>query len=127
MTEPVGFTAMTTDTLTYNEDDVIEFPLAMSNFGGYYNPASGLFTCPYDGIYMFFNSIRSDSSDVDCYMHRESSILLHMFSLRDASRSNLVITRCNRGERVWARQQYDNYVIEGSHSTMFSGFLLYKY
>ena len=125
--EPVGFTARATETLTYNVDDVIQFPATISNFGGYYNPASGLFTCPYDGIYMFFSSIRSDDTDIICYIYKETSRLGQIFSLySSATASNLVITDCSRGERVWVRQDGNNDVIMGTRASTFSGFLLYR-
>ena len=124
MSEPVGFTARAEEVLTYSQDYIIQFPLTTSNFGGYYNPASGLFTCPYDGIYMFFSSIRSDETNINCFMNKEEILLLSMSSADVASRSNLVITGCNRGERVWMRELSDNDIIDGSHSSTFSGFLL---
>ena len=127
MTEPVGFSTYTSEILTYNEDDVIQFPVTMGNFGGYYNPASGLFTGPYDGIYMFFSNIQSSETNVHCHIYKENTRLVQMYSSDVATRSNLVITECNRGVRVWVRQEGNNDNIAGSRSPTFSGFLLKRY
>ena len=127
MTEPVGFTAGTTEKLTYNVDDVIQFPATMSNFGAYYNPASGLFTCPYDGIYMFFGNIRSDHTNVFSGIYKEATHLGRLYSTDVASRSNLAITGCARGERVWIRQDDNDDIVQNGLATTFSGLLLHRY
>ena len=126
--EPVGFTARISEDLTYNAGDVIQFPYTgVGNFGSYFNTQTGIFVCPYDGIYMFYTNIRSDSTGVNSRMLRDSVILTNMYSPNPATRSNMAVTECLKGQKMWIENQVDDYDIVGGLTSTFSGFSLHRY
>ena len=124
----VGFTAHVDGSATYNTDDVIQFPAIKTNYGGYYNPDTSIFTCPYDGIYLFFSSLLGDGTNTWGHITRGSSWLVGMESKDESSSaSNLVITECLRGEKMWVRQHENADDIDGHYPSTFSGYLLQLY
>ena len=126
----VGFTARTVGgSSTYNTDDVIQFNTVVANYGGYYNNDSSIFICPYDGIYMFFCTILSSGTDTHAGITRNSDIedLVSLDSNSVSnSASNLVLTECLRGDKMWMRQVRDSKVVYGYLGTTFSGYLLHR-
>ena len=125
----VGFTARHDGSVTYNPDDVIQFPVIMTSYGGYYNPDTSIFTCPYDGIYLFFSSLLGDGTNTWGHISREGTLLVTMGSnAESSSASNLAITECLRGRRVWVSQNpsYTD-TIDGNQPSTFSGYLLQRY
>ena len=126
--EIAGFTARVSGSVAYNENDVIQFPAVYTSYGGYYNPDTSIFTCPYDGIYLFFSSLLGDGTNTWGQIMRESSYLVAMGSnAESSSASNMVITECLRGEKVWVRQRHDGDAIDGDAPSTFSGYLLQRY
>ena len=124
----MGFTAHVDGSATYNADDVIQFSIVKTNYGGYYNPQTSIFTCPYDGIYLFFSSLLGDGTNTWAHIMRESSFLLVMGSnAESSSASNLVITECLRGEKMWVRPLNNDDTIDGNAPSTFSGYLLQRY
>ena len=128
--EVVGFTARTVGgSSTYNTDDVIQFNTVIANYGGYYNSETSIFICPDDGIYMFFCTILSGSTDTHAYITRNSDIedlvSLDSNSISNSA-SNFVLTECLRGDKMWMRQGLDAKIVYGYLGTTFSGYLLHR-
>ena len=110
VTEPVAFSARAGDALSYAQDDVIQFPVPITNIGNYYSSDTGIFICPYDGIYLFFSNIRADQSRTYCSVMKDASVMPLMYSISESSAANLVFIECYRGEKVWVRQREDDTV-----------------
>ena len=126
--EVVGFTAHMESTTTFNRDDVIQFPDISSNFGNYYNSQTGIFLCPYDGVYIFFSSLFGEGSDVAGQIRRDLTGFSSTVSeVEFTSGSNMAVMDCMRGQKVWMRQQLDNDVYFGASRCTFSGYLLHRY
>ena len=137
-TEPtdqaVGFTAYFTDGhVLYDSNDIIIFDLVESNVGGYYQTSSSQFICPVHGLYAFSLHVLSGLWDVFAgQVMNESSLLGSVYGDgRDGFQnggSNLVVTVCNKGDRVWVRSQSDRNLIYGDadRECTFSGFLVYE-
>ena len=126
--EIVAFAANVDGSATYNTNDIIQFSTVLTNYGGYYNPDTSIFTCPYDGIYLFFSSLLGDGTNTWAHIMRESSFLLVMGSnAESSSASNLVITECLRGEKIWIRQSHNGDTIGGTAPSAFSGCLLQRF
>ena len=124
----VGFTACTSEEIIYNIDDVIQFPSIESNFGTYYNGQTGIFLCPYDGVYMFFCSVVGAGVWPGAKLMREVSNMIGMEAdVSSTSASNTVISECLRGQRVWVRQRYDDEAVDCCDRSAFSGYLLHRY
>ena len=130
--EAVGFTAQApVGDSFYNLSDLVIFNSTVSNIGGYYKTSSSQFLCPADGMYAFSFSIRSATGH-QFYgaIMKESAELDGVFCDNlegfSSGASNLAITICNKGERVWIRCLTDEDAVHNNSYgyTTFSGFLL---
>ena len=126
--ELVAFTARHDETVEYNEDDVIKFPLVSTNSGNYYSSESSIFICPHDGMYVFFSTLLSSETDLFAHINLDTAVTVAMRSYSISnSASNLVFTECLRGTKVWVRQWYDGDVVSAGRGSSFSGYLLQRY
>ena len=131
--EAVGFTAYAPEgTSYYNYKDIVIFDATVNNIGGYYDTSSSQFLCPADGMYGFsLNVLTAKGTQLTGNIMKESTALASVSgnSISDVYNgvSNLVITVCGKGERVWVRCFNDGAALHGSQGyryTTFSGFLL---
>ena len=128
----MGFTAYAPDGDShYTYNDIIIFDSTVSNFGGYYQTSSSQFLCPADGMYAFsLNIITARNERFLAAIMKESTILDSVYGdLMNGyanAVSNMVISVCSKGERIWIRCTYDgsaNYD-DNYHYSTFSGILL---
>ena len=49
----VGFSSYLTADLGISNGQKIRFDSTLYNYGNFYSTYSGIFTCPYDGVYLF--------------------------------------------------------------------------
>ena len=126
--EVVGFTARHSGDVTYNTDDVIQFPVIVTKYGNYYSSETSIFICPHDGMYLFFSTLLSTNTDLMAYITLDMTDLVSMRSYSISnSASSLAFTECLRGTKVWVRQGYDGDIVGGFLGTSFSGYLLQRY
>ena len=136
---PIGFTAYLDHNVDHlGIDQTIIFNRVLFNDGGAYNTRSGIFTCPRDGVYLFFFEVGSPT-------HRQSVVKLvadnrnevdaiadaEFHSKQDAQGSNMAILSLGQGTHVWVENyRWDDKGVEGSSTdrfSTFSGLLLYHY
>ncbi|GFR90235.1 complement C1q-like protein 2 [Elysia marginata] len=125
---PVTFSAK----LSYNRElkplDTIVFDAIISNVGGGYDAATGKFTAPTDGTYLFYSTILSGyNTKVETAIIMNDKEVARIYSgAHDAhgSGSNTVALSLSSGDVVWVRLLYQggNHV-HGYYST-FTGTLL---
>lgn len=110
----IGFTAWKQSEQAFVENDPIIFDGTSINEGGYYQPALGRFTCPFDGIYFVAVTYKGvtfvdDYDDtylayLDVQLEQDSEPFLHLFANNDGNPRNTVtntgITRCSQGEHI---------------------------
>ena len=124
----MGFTARATETRAYTEDDIIQFPVAMTNFGNYFNNDTGVFLCPHDGVYLFFSSLFGAGSDVSGAIRRDRTHFTTVVSeVENTLASNMAIVNCMRAQKVWIGQFTGNDTVHYGQRTTFSGYLLHRY
>ena len=124
----VSFTARPSGDVMYNTGDVIQFVHIVSSSGGYYNRETGIFICPYDGMYVFFSTLLSSETDLIAHITLDTAISVAMRSMSISnSASNLIFTECLRGTKVWVRQGSSVDTVSGNRGTSFSGYLLQRY
>ena len=139
MDTPIGFTAYLDHTVEHlGIDQTIIFNHALFNDGGAYNTRSGIFTCPKDGVYLFFfevsiwsnrqivaKLVANSANEVDGIADAE------FHTGQEAQGSNMAILRLGQGSHVWVENyRWADRAVEGSsisRFTTFSGILLYHY
>ena len=134
---PLGFTAYADHVIQHlGVDQTIIFNNVLFNDGGAYNNASGIFTCPVNGVYLFFfevgniakkqivaKLVANNVNEVDAIADTE-------YQPNEAQGSNMAILRLGQGTHVWVENYRwaDQDVVGGQidHFSTFSGILLYR-
>ena len=118
-------------------NQVIKFNQVILNEGGFYDPVTGIFTCPWDGVYdlSFFIGLRgtekSPGAWVKLYVNDKELVMAVVdahHNYQDLQAGNRVITRLTTGDIVKVvTVDYSGFHVEGtSHrSTTFSGMFLF--
>ena len=119
-------------------DQSLIFNRVLFNDGGAYNNASGIFTCPVSGVYLFFFEVGSGTqrqivaklvannvNQVDAIADSE------YHTSHEAQGSNMAILRLGQGTHVWVENyRWADKAVEGDTTdrfSTFSGILLYPY
>lgn len=135
----VGFTAYLDHNVDHlGIDQTIVFNQILFNDGGGYNHATGMFTCPVFGVYLFFFEVGSGSQHqivaklvVDGYNRVGAIADSDYHAYDEAQGGNMAILKLSAGSRVWVENyRWANKFVEGDtidRFTTFSGILLYQY
>ena len=133
----VGFTAYIDHTIQHlGLDQTLIFNRVLFNDGSAYNNSSGIFTCPVNGVYLFFFEVGSGAqkqivaklvannvNEVDAIADAE----YHQY--HEAQGSNMAILRLGQGTQVWVENyRWTDRGVEGDPTerfSTFSGILLY--
>lgn len=128
--------------LTHDMDDikthqVIIFDAVILNEGGFYNATTGIFQCPWNGVYdfSFFLGQRSENTDakgayVELYVNEKpiyTGVADQQHSKQDLQGGNRAIIRLKAGNQVKVVALAGSNHIEGDNhrSTTFSGLFLF--
>ena len=137
ITSDVGFSAYAASGYHYLEsDEIISFPLVMTNNGEDYNPSDSVFTCPQDGIYYFtfslYTSGLNDGEHTAAYIQRDAERLSEAYCKYYGPEEvrvqcdTSVVTNCYLGQQVSVRAIFAGTQLYGSNkSSTFSGFLIH--
>ena len=131
----VAFSASARSNRNYTYSDRIVFEDVLTNVGDHYNPTTGVFVCPVDGIYQFSLSVfrwyhpRKASATllVDGAQVLTSITNLDKEHGRDQG-ANIAIVQCHKGRLVYVRANTNGFVLHGSRYrfSIFSGVLLHE-
>lgn len=133
----VAFTAVTAQYIpsVYYRTDMI-YPNVITNLGGGYNRATGVFTAPVSGTYIFFTSVVSwDNKNIstDIVLNGNSKVRTFAdsrgFNVPEhyvyQTGTNLVCLQLQVGDRVWVRKYSGTgYIVHSTPMHTFSGYLL---
>ena len=129
-------------TLTAPGTGPYQFDHVIFNDGDAYNPALGVFTAPYDGVYVFATQLFTQAeeramNDIVVNGNSASRMALDAASQGSSSsaeREQSVVTTVNvklvQGDTVWVQNGYGHPVplgIYGKYHSLFTGALLYAY
>ena len=124
----VAFHAKSTNHQTLAKGERVLFPSVVLNEGNAFDSKTGIFTCPDNGVYGFFVSILSGNrNDFYWRIMQESRQLMQGYTGSASgykSASQMVTTKCARGNRVWVERvpgDYGGSVVHGGWNG-FTGF-----
>ena len=107
----------------------VVYDKVLVNVGNAYDPQTGLFTCPRDGVYVFTWSTMSHNPGENClaYIYRNGvkSLMTHAYesSSHLETASNTEIYHLNQGDTVWIQTTICEFFY-GYPNTAFSGWKL---
>ncbi|KAK7474368.1 hypothetical protein BaRGS_00034416 [Batillaria attramentaria] len=105
------------------------FDAVVTNIGNGYNPHTGVFIAPYNGIYAFFFSIMNHgSSALHVAIEKTGTVLASTYAQGISSTydkaSVMATVSLQKGDQVFVRRVDGDTNILGEAATMFSGFLI---
>uniref|UniRef100_A0A671RN77 Cerebellin 13 n=1 Tax=Sinocyclocheilus anshuiensis TaxID=1608454 RepID=A0A671RN77_9TELE len=102
------------------------------NTGNAYDPNTGTFTAPVNGVYFFrFYAHAHPSNQMAVCLHKNNQIQCSVFFLNpetNANGSNGVVLSLQKGDEVYTQLRENSWVFDDENSyTSFSGFLLFPF
>ena len=127
----VAFSAYSTVARDIDPGDVLIFDTNTTNIGGHYDPLTGVFTCPVDGLYAFYlTTMHSPSgaliADVMLGSTPQATAFENDSDLYDQGAVSVTV-QCSAGQTVHAQHNgaaSGTVVNEPSKHSVFTGFLL---
>jgi hypothetical protein len=108
------------------------FPHVITNEGRGYNPSDGVFTAPVGGLYVFYSSLQSYSTDsYTCDVVLNGSIKVRLYTWPNTYRlsmsaSNMAVLRLQKGDIIWIRMATATRIASDSASiSTLTGYLLH--
>ncbi|XP_062576274.1 complement C1q and tumor necrosis factor-related protein 9A-like [Saccostrea cucullata] len=139
LSKRIGFTAGVSSSGSSWSSGKLIFTKVLYNQGNGYDSSSGIFTAPSAGVYVFYVSITSYSSNaisVDISLNGYSQVTARSnagsgsgyrssFSYSYQTGTNMAVLSLKRGDRVWiAYNSGTGYYSDYTQITTFSGFLI---
>ncbi|CAC5354856.1 unnamed protein product [Mytilus coruscus] len=108
------------------KEAVVKFDKVITNIGGAYNPSTGKFTCPEDGVYSFaWTTMTYSGSRFNSEFVVDGTIKAYNFNIAGNSHrssSQTAVVELKKGNKAWIRTYSTHgFLIEGRWSS-FSGF-----
>ena len=128
-TPTVAFTALLSTDTTIGPPAILKYDHVVTNWGGAYQPTTGIFTAPYDGLYSISCSLMSHPSNyVHLEMMKNSQRISIVFptSKTYPQASQTLHLILNKGDRIWM-QNYNNQnakIRDWKVHNVFSGILI---
>ncbi|XP_061195772.1 uncharacterized protein LOC133204000 [Saccostrea echinata] len=129
----IGFTAsMSTSDMSTTPERRLVFPHVILNEGNGYNSNDGIFTAPVNGLYLFYSSLSSYSSDT-CYCDivQNGSIKVRIYTYANGnapnqSAANMALLLLQKNDRIWLKMAFGTRIYSDTNSvSTFSGYLIH--
>ena len=126
-----AFSARPSEDREHVTGELMQFDVAISNLGGYYQADNSVFICPFDGVYVFsLNALSQPGYLLDnrLYIDNQNYVNAWADNVDGAfnQASNMYVGFCAAGSQAWAKVNSASRS-RGSRSTVFSWFLLQRY
>ena len=128
-TPTVAFTAMLSNDTTLGPRAILKYDHVVTNWGGAYEPTTGIFTAPYDGLY-----------SISCTLMSSPSNHVHLKMMKNGERISIVFSNSktypqasqtlhlilNKGDRIWMQNHNEQNAIvyDWRVYNVFSGILI---
>ncbi|XP_055999788.1 hibernation-associated plasma protein HP-27-like isoform X4 [Ostrea edulis] len=125
----VAFTALLSKETTVGAYAVVKYDHVLTNWGGAYQPTTGVFTAPYNGLYSISCSLMSyPSNSVHLGIMKNGIKLSVVFSAAKTypQSSQTLQLLLNKGDKIWMRNNNNvaAKMLDGKVYNVFSGFLI---
>ncbi|CAG2257109.1 unnamed protein product [Mytilus edulis] len=123
-----AFTASLTAKKGLTAKQVMIFDKVWLNTGDIYNPATGVFTVPMNGLYLVSSSMMSDrGTHLHCHLWRNDQKNVGVFGTGFSQGSLNAVMNLNKGDSLTIRHDGGgNENVYGLHWSMFSAYLISK-
>ncbi|KAL2091475.1 hypothetical protein ACEWY4_013738 [Coilia grayii] len=116
----------------YNTDTTLTFRDVITNIGNAFRPATGIFTAPVRGVYLFsLFECSLSPQPASLSLHKNEQMMVSVAKRRAQHEgaengSNGVVLQLEQGDQVYVRLWKDSWVYDSTgHYTTFSGVLLF--
>jgi len=128
--DSVGFTAvLSTDTQLTSSSQPMLYDRVLTNVGSHYDPDSGHFTCPDQGLYVIGVSVMSDRGSAYARIYRDDTLLAqapfitYSNSGSSGCQSATTVVRCEPGARIYCAYSSSNsYAVFTADYNLFYGY-----
>ncbi|CAC5406970.1 C1QL [Mytilus coruscus] len=124
--ERPAFSASRTSSKTLGLNEVLTFDKVWLNIGNGYEPSTGVFTVPKDGIYFISNTVMSTKGKfLHCHLWKNNESNVGSFGTDYSSGTLNTVMALRIRDKIYIKHDvYNNESIYGGHWSMFSGFLI---
>ncbi|CAG2212718.1 unnamed protein product [Mytilus edulis] len=124
--ERPAFSASRTSSKSLGLNEVLTFDKVWLNIGNGYEPTTGVFTVPKDGIYFISNTVMSTKGKfLHCHLWRNNESNVGSFGTDYSSGTLNTVMALRKGDKIYIKHDvYNNESIYGGHWSMFSGYLI---
>jgi hypothetical protein len=123
------FAALANNTGPFKQDKDLIFTQVITNYGDNYDPTTGIYTAPYNGIYQFLITISAtgrQKAGVNVMKNKQSILTVWSESEPWSTSSQTVILRLAINDNVYLRLQSRASHVHGYMYSSFGGNLLYE-
>jgi hypothetical protein len=122
----VGFTAILTHNATLQHGQTVVYDLVHTNYFNGYDKASGIFTAPGKGLYVFSCTVMTlgiDHMHIEIVKNDKWITTIYTSDVPKDQTSQTVVIPLRRGDKVWAKQTHEGRQLQG-YGNLFSGYLV---
>ncbi|CAF0725926.1 unnamed protein product [Brachionus calyciflorus] len=123
------FAALVNNSGPYKQDKDLIFSHVITNYGNHYNPKTGVYTVPYNGVYQFHAIISAtgrQKAGVNIMKNGVSLLTVWSESEPWSTSNQPIILECLQGDRIYLRIQSRASHLHGYLYSSFGGSLLYE-
>ena len=131
--EAVGFTARLSTDTDYSGGDTVLFDDVISNLGNRYDPATGLFTCPFRGMYGISLYVFSQmDKDTTIKIVNDGNEMVRFWADGEADQQlsngvgGMIVVECDVGKTISAVSEGSGLLDGGSDGSLFSVALIHR-
>ncbi|XP_052072337.1 collagen alpha-2(VIII) chain-like isoform X2 [Mytilus californianus] len=124
--ERPAFTASMRTDSTLHSNEVIKFDQVWLNIGSGYNPTTGVFTVPRNGLYFVSSTVMSlHAQNLHCRLWKNNQITLGLFGFNYSSGTLHSAMPLKKGDIIYIKHDARaGETILGRHYSMFSAYLI---
>ncbi|CAC5406968.1 C1QL [Mytilus coruscus] len=126
--ERPAFTASMRTDSTLHSNEIIKFDQVWLNMGNAYNPTTGVFTVPRNGLYFVSSTVMSlHAQHLHCHLWKNNQITFGLYGYNYSPGTLHSAMPLKKGEIIYIK--HDNKAGEsmlGRHYSMFSAYLIYE-